>query len=307
MNPDQIQAAYLAAPDFEAPLREELARRGARVGAAHGRLLLSPDPPVAAAWALDLWTAPRLLPASSVKAGADALRGLQRNWGGYIAAHHRRAALIQDRLPPVKARALRFPEPTPTGHLGGWTLLTPETILASPTKSSAFVNGACVFEEDRAGPPSRAYLKLWEACTRLGLFPEPGEHCLDLGAAPGGWSWAAARCGARVTAVDKAPLAPEIAAMPGVSMHQGSAFALPPTRVDWLLSDVIAYPARMLALVRTWLAVAPPRRIVCTLKFQGPTDHAAADGFAAIPGGRLVHLYHNKHELTFLWAAGETQ
>jgi 23S rRNA (cytidine2498-2'-O)-methyltransferase len=40
---------------------------------------------------------------------------------------------------------------------------------------------------------------------------------------------------------------------------------------------------------------------VCTVKFQGATDHAAAEAFAAIPGGRLMHLYHNKHELTFAW------
>ncbi len=42
-------------------------------------------------------------------------------------------------------------------------------------------------------------------------------------------------------------------------------------------------------------------RIVCTVKFQGETDFAACDAFAAIPGGQLLHLFHNKHELTFLW------
>ena len=35
------------------------ARRGVAIEAWHGRLALSPDPPVAAAWALDIWTAPR--------------------------------------------------------------------------------------------------------------------------------------------------------------------------------------------------------------------------------------------------------
>ena len=29
----------------------------------------------------------------------------------------------------------------------------------------------------------------------------------------------------------------------------------------------------------------------------------AAEAFAAIPGGQVVHLFHNKHELTFLWSA----
>ena len=91
--------------------------------------------------------------------------------------------------------------------------------------------------------------------------------------------------------------------MPEITARAGSAFALEPEPVDWLLSDVIAYPSRMLALVQRWIAAGAPGRVVCTLKFQGPTDHDAAAGFAAIPGGRLVHLFHNKHELTFLWPA----
>jgi 23S rRNA (cytidine2498-2'-O)-methyltransferase len=73
--------------------------------------------------------------------------------------------------------------------------------------------------------------------------------------------------------------------------------------VDWLFSDVIAYPDRLLALVRRWIEAGATRQIVCTIKFKGPTDHASTEAFAAIPGGRVVHLFHNKHELTFLWSA----
>jgi 23S rRNA (cytidine2498-2'-O)-methyltransferase len=296
-----IAAAWLAAEGFEAQLAEELHRAGVGVAAWHGRLALSPDPPRHAAWALDVWTAPRELPAPSVKAAADALRAIQRNWSLYAALHHRRAALIEARLPPVKAAPLVFPQLPPASHLGAWTLLDAERMLASPTKTSPFVNGAPAFVEDRAGPPSRAYLKLWEACTRLGAWPAPGERCIDLGASPGGWTWAIARLGATVLAVDKAPLDPRVAAMPGVSERSESAFGLAPEPVDWLFSDVIAYPARLLALVRRWMAAGSARRIVCTVKFQGETDFEAADGFAAIPGGRLMHLHHNRHELTFVW------
>ena len=31
-----------------------------------------------------------------------------------------------------------------------------------------------------------------------------------------------------------------------------------------------------------------------------PTDFAAMRDFAAIPGSRLMHLHHNKHELTWV-------
>jgi 23S rRNA (cytidine2498-2'-O)-methyltransferase len=85
-------------------------------------------------------------------------------------------------------------------------------------------------------------------------------------------------------------------------MRRESAFALEPEPVDWLFSDVIAYPDRLLALLCRWIEAGAARRIACTVKFQGETDHATAEAFAAIPGGRLMHLFHNKHELTFAWA-----
>jgi 23S rRNA (cytidine2498-2'-O)-methyltransferase len=298
-----VRAAYLAPDGLEATLAEDLARRGVFVVAWHGRLALTEAAPVRTPWALDTWTEPRLIAIASVREAADALRAIQRNWSAYPVAHHRRMALIADRLPPVKARLLVFPEPAPTSHLGAWTLLAPDRMLASPTKTSPFVNGECRFEEDREGPPSRAYLKLWEACTRLGAWPQPGEACLDLGAAPGGWTFALARLGARVIAVDKAALDPRVAALPNVALRRESAFALAPEPADWLFSDIIAYPGRLLALVLGWIGSGEVGRIVCTVKFQGATDHDAVDAFAAIPGGQVFHLFHNKHELTFAWAA----
>jgi 23S rRNA (cytidine2498-2'-O)-methyltransferase len=300
-----IRAAYLAAEGLEEVLAEELALSGVTISAWHGRLALSPEPPVPSAWALDVWTDPREIDITSVKSAADALRAMQRNWSSYGVEHHRRIALITERLPPVKARTLVFPEPAPTGHLGAWTLLATDRMLASPTKTSPFVNGAPRFEEDHIGPPSRAYLKLWEACTRIGVWPQPGETCLDLGASPGGWTWAIAKLGATVTAIDRAPLAPNVAAMPGVSLRLGNAFTLPPEKVDWLFSDIIAYPDKLLALVKTWIEASTVGRIVCTIKFQGATDHTAAREFAAIPGAKVMHLAHNKHELTFCWAKPE--
>jgi 23S rRNA (cytidine2498-2'-O)-methyltransferase len=298
-----IGAAYLAAEGFEAELAEELRLGGRSITTWHGRLALSPEPPGPSAWALETWTAPQEVPAPSVKAAADALRAVQRNWALYAHGQHRRAALIGERLPPVKARPLLFPEAAPAGHLGGWTLLATDRLLFSPTKTSPFVNGAVQFVEDREGPPSRAYLKLWEALTRAGRWPQPGERCLDLGASPGGWTWAIAQLGAEVVAVDKAPLEPAVASMPGVSVRLESAFGLDPKQMpqmDWLFSDVICYPARLLALVRRWMEAGRARNFCCTLKFQGETDHAVAAEFAAIPGAMVFHGAHNKHELMFV-------
>ena len=292
------RSAYLAPDGLEPTLQTWLERRGVGVSAWYGRLALSTEAPLACPWSLDTWLYPIEHAAPSVKAVADALRAQQRNWSAYAAGQHRRMALIEARLPSVKAAPLAFPTPAPVAHLGAWTLLAPDRLLASATKSSAFPNGAALFVEDRVGPPSRAYLKLWEALTLMGRWPQPGDQCLDLGASPGGWTWVLARLGATVTAVDKAPLDPAIADMPGVTQAIDSAFALEPRMVDWLVCDVIAYPARTLALLERWLPFA--RNIVCTVKFQGETDHDTADRIAGLPGVRVAHLFHNKHELTVL-------
>lgn len=74
--------------------------------------------------------------------------------------------------------------------------------------------------------------------------------------------------------------------------------------VDWLLSDVICYPERLYRLLERWLESGLSRNMVCSVKFQGRTDHALIRRFAAIPGARLVHLRHNRHELTWYRVAG---
>ena len=201
------------------------------------------------------------------------------------------------------AKPLVFPAAAPSAPLGSWLLLDAGTILAASDCSSPFPNGEARFVEDREGPPNRAYLKLWEALTLIGRLPGPGDLCLDLGASPGGWSWVLAKLGARVIAVDKAPLAPSVVAMPGVEVRQASAFSMEPATlgpVDWPFSDVICYPTRLLSLIERWLAAGLARNLVCTIKFQGATDHATARRFAVIPGSRLMHLHHNKHELTWI-------
>lgn len=297
---------FVADPDFRPQLRDEL-------GPAAGRwlsddLLLAPRPPRDPAWARNIWRAPRTIEIASIGAAVKALKAIQRNWCLHPPGSglNRRARLIADQLPPVKAAPLALGAPAPHAPLGSWTLLDPHLLLAAGDCASPFPNGIAHFIEDRAGPPNRAYLKLWEALARMRRAPGPGDRCLDLGASPGGWSWSLAMLGAEVIAVDKAPLDPAVTALPTVTVRQDSAFALDPAAlgpIDWLVCDVICYPARTLKLVEQWLAAGTVRHMVVTLKFQGATDHATARAFQAIPGGRLVHLSQNKHELTWLWCA----
>lgn len=296
------QTAYLAPDGFVDDLVREL---GESVREVHGRLVIAEGEALDPAWAANTWRMPERIAISSIGDAATKLRAIQRNWALYPHAHHRRAALIEERLPKVSAKPLEFGTPAPVAPLGSWTLLAPDLMLASAACSSPFPNGEARFVEDRVSSPSRAYLKLWEAFTILGVKPQPGDLCLDLGACPGGWTWVLANLGARVISVDKAPLDPRIAAMPGVEVRQESAFGLDPRSqsvpaVDWLCSDVICYPARLLGLVERWLATGKARRFICSVKFQGETDFGVMNAFKAIPGSRLMHLSANKHELTWV-------
>ena len=73
--------------------------------------------------------------------------------------------------------------------------------------------------------------------------------------------------------------------------------ALPP--VDWLFSDIICYPDRLLKLIEKWNGNSS-HNMLCTIKFQSGADYDIVRQFAAIPGSTLMHLFHNKHELTFV-------
>jgi 23S rRNA (cytidine2498-2'-O)-methyltransferase len=297
-------SGYLAPDGFLPELQQEL---GSAVIECHGRLVLARGPARPVAWVANVWHQPVHIPIQSIGDAARKLRTIQRNWALYSLAHHRRAALIADQLPKVSAKPLVFGATVPTAPLGSWTLIAPDRLLAAPVCSSPFPNGEAPFVEDRTAP-SRAYLKLWELFTLLGERPQPSELCIDLGASPGGWSWVLQRLGARVISVDKAPLDPSLAGLVGIEYRRESAFALDPRAtgpVDWLFSDVVCYPKRLLTLVQQWLTAGTVRRLVCTVKFQGPTDVDAMQAFAAIPGSRLLHLHHNKHELTWVRLADQ--
>ncbi len=299
MNPEEIQSVYLAARGYEGPLESELEGVFERFG----RLRFSPHPARPVFWAQNVWQNPRVLPIASINDAARKLKALQRNWIHTPVTLHRRSALIRDKLPPVSGRPLNFPAPLPTAPLGSWTLLDASTLLASPQCSSPFPNGEVHFVEDRAGPPNRAYLKLWEALTLMERHPVPGEFCLDAGGAPGGWAWVAARLGARVLTVDRSPPHPTVGGLPEVEYRRGDAFRLRPEDfepVDWLFWDVVCYPEKLYDWLAGWVFGGKARHVVATLKFQGAPDYTIARRFAAFPHSRVTHLFHNKHELTLM-------
>jgi len=164
--------------------------------------------------------------------------------------------------------------------------------------------------------PSRSYLKVEEAYVVLGREPREGETVVDLGAAPGGWSYSAAKRGARVIAIDNGPLKGGALDHPHVEHRREDAFAFrPPEGVvyDWLFCDLVEEPHHVVEnLIRPWLENGWCRRFVVILKF-GRVDplallrevRAADSVFSRCASGvRVRHLYHDREEFTI---TGETR
>jgi 23S rRNA (cytidine2498-2'-O)-methyltransferase len=111
------------------------------------------------------------------------------------------------------------------------------------------------------GAPSRSTLKLEEALLHFltaeqrGRLLQPGMRAVDLGAAPGGWTWQLVRRHLRVTAVDNGALAPELLDSGVVEHVRADGFGYQPvTPVEWMVCDIVEQPLRIAALAAQWLA-----------------------------------------------------
>ena len=134
MDSLEIRSAYLGSKEYMDPLKDEV---GGIIDI-QDQLILSSAPPVKALWSLNTWQTPIILTIDSINDGAKKLKAIQRNWCLYSYQSHRRAKLIQAKLPYVSAKPLRFPCSPPISPIGSWTLLTQHQILASSQCSSLF-------------------------------------------------------------------------------------------------------------------------------------------------------------------------
>ena len=155
--------------------------------------------------------------------------------------------------------------------------------------------------------PSRSYLKIEEAYLVLREEPRAGESVADLGAAPGGWSYSAAKRGARVLAVDNGPLKGGASGHPLIRALAQDAFKFAPAqKMDWLFCDLLEDPRKVLELLRRWVESGWCRKFVVNLKF-GRNDPLALLEEAYSPRNALAprcavlrarHLYHDREEIT---------
>lgn len=294
---------YLAIHQFEAELKRELELKGLTIAMEKDRLILVEGAHPQMIWAQV--TAFNLIPVAitSINDGAKKLKTLGRNWGLFTVGQHRRAQLIQEELPKYGQKPIPFRHSLPTTPMGFWTLWEQDLIFATQETSSPFALGEMNFQEDKVMPPSRAYLKLWEFFTVYAPEAKTSGTAIDVGSCPGGWTWVLRTMDFdKVISVDKAPIEKRIMDLGSIEFRGESAFGLDPQnfeQIEWFCSDIICYPERLLNLVKRFMDAGKVRNFVCTIKYQAETDWEKTLKFLEIPGSRIVHLHHNKHEVTW--------
>ncbi len=163
--------------------------------------------------------------------------------------------------------------------------------------------------------PSRSTLKLAEAIhVFLGSGQDealqPDMRAVDLGAAPGGWTWQLMQRGLRVTAVDNGSLKGDLVDNAMVKHMRVDGFRYEPNvPVDWLVCDMVEQPARIAKLVAKWLANGWARYAIFNLKLPMKKRHEEVARCREIIGEamedagksyilQMKQLYHDREEIT---------
>lgn len=164
--------------------------------------------------------------------------------------------------------------------------------------------------------PSRSTLKLEEAWHHF-IPREQWEQRLsgdmtgvDLGAAPGGWTYQLVKRGMLVTAIDNGPMAESLMDTGLVQHLMADGFTYKPRQtVDWMVCDIVEKPARSAALLETWLGEGLCREAVVNLKLPMKQRYAEVrrllerieEGFKARKIKVSIgckQLYHDREEVT---------
>jgi 23S rRNA (cytidine2498-2'-O)-methyltransferase len=213
--------------------------------------------------------------------------------------------LIRDKV----ARVARLATPeAPRGPWEGRGLFAFFTEKNAASVAREFRLGGQRRMADDSAAPSRSYLKTEEAFIILGREPGTGETVVDLGAAPGGWSYSAAKRGATVLAIDNGPLKGGALNNPSIEHLRADAFAYEPKEVvDWLFCDLVDEPHHVWRLIQQWLENGRCRAFVMNLKFGRADPHEllerVRDPISGLPAWcgdsfRVRHLHHDREEFT---------
>ena len=249
---------------------------------------------------------------TSISKIAQALKTIGKRFCFVGNQYHRRAMLIQENLISYKPKLIffEFPKKIKFEKHILWWLVSPEKVGYALQSSSLVPDGNVLFVEDK-NAPSRAYQKLWEALyvftDYFDGWPQKGEQVIDIGAAPGGWTYVMAQLGCEVWSFDRSELDPSLMSMKNVHHQCCDFFKIDPKSIKveprWVISDIICYPEDLFKLLIKWRLQFPRSHFIWTIKLQGKIDFNLLAEFQKIPHSIVLHLNANKHEVCFLLRA----
>jgi hypothetical protein len=127
---------------------------------------------------------------------------------------------------------------------------------------------------------------------------QPGMRAVDLGAAPGGWTWVLTRHHVQVSAIDNGPLAAHVMDTGLVTHVRADGFRWRPAKtVDWLVCDMVEQPIRVATLIggrpavsrRRSRRLAGRRRLPPGAVQPQAADEEALRGNPRLPGTPARH------------------
>ena len=166
------------------------------------------------------------------------------------------------------------------------------------------------------GAPSRSTLKLEEALLSFltpgqrALQLQPGMQAVDLGAAPGGWTWQLVNRGLQVIAVDNGAIDQGLMDSGRVEHRREDGFHFRPEQpVDWMVCDIVEQPIRIAELAARWLSAGWCRYSIFNLKLPMKKRYLEVERCLALVRERLdevgrryrlgcKQLYHDREEVT---------
>ncbi|MBA4501935.1 23S rRNA (cytidine(2498)-2'-O)-methyltransferase RlmM [Marinobacterium marinum] len=233
------------------------------------------------------------------------LQGFARKFGSALAQGLRRDGLMLPRKQRAEWRLHVF-------------VLTGRTLwvgVAPVGNSSPWPMGVLRLKFPKHAP-SRSTLKLEEAwhyfipARRKEELLRGSMTAVDLGAAPGGWTWQLVNRHMFVTAVDNGPMNEALMDSGQVEHRREDAFTFVPSKpVDWMVCDVVDKPARVTELMLQWALNGWCRNAMFNLKLpmkqrfdeverclERLREALAEAGIKYRLQAR--HLYHDREEIT---------
>jgi len=219
------------------------------------------------------------------------------------------------KISPDVEKRFRPPQRLKPGGLVLQLLMTRDGLWHSQQPVESMINrnpGGIVRMKWDSLAPSRSYLKMEEALDRIPVQPRAGEKVIDLGAAPGGWTYSFIKRGCDVIAVDHGPmkLPPHQDGWGQVKHVQENGITYQPpsdwSDVDWLVGDMLIAPGVALGLLRRWIESGRARRLVCNIKLPQEKPYEAIKPVEHLmQSQKLYHyeidqLYHDRREITVM-------